>query len=41
MSDGIGENLLSEIKNRPDIQFRLEVYWLYENDMESKLRLVT
>ena len=41
MSDGIGENLLSEIKNGPDIQFRLEVYWLYENDMESKLRLVT
>ena len=41
MSDGIGENFFSEIQSRPDVQFRLELYWLYETDRGSKLRLVT
>lgn len=41
MSDGIGENLLSEIQNRADVGFRLEVFWLYDNTMGSQLRIVT
>ncbi len=40
MSDGIGENLLSEIQNRPDVGFRLEVFWLYDSNMGSQLRIM-
>src|SRR5262245_33367610 len=41
MSDGIGENLLSELKTRADVKFRLEVYWLYDETMGSQLHRVT
>jgi hypothetical protein len=41
MSDGIGENLLSEIQDRADVGFRLEVFWLYDDNMGSELRKVT
>lgn len=41
MCDGIGENLLSELKQREDVGFRLEVYGLYESDMGSQLQKVT
>jgi hypothetical protein len=41
MSDGIGENFLSEIQAREDVAFRLEVYWLYDSNMASQLRIAT
>ncbi len=41
MSDGIGENLLSELKNRSDVPFKLDVYGLYEDTMGSGLKMVT
>ena len=41
MCDGIGENLLSEIKNRPDVKFRLEVFGLYDDSKASQLRIMT
>ena len=40
MSDGIGENFLSELQNRADVHFRLEVFGLYETAMASRLRKV-
>jgi hypothetical protein len=40
MSDGIGENFLSELQNRTDVQFRLEVFWLFDAAMRSQLRKV-
>jgi len=41
MSDGIGENLLSELKSRADVKFRLEIFWLYDETKGSQLRRVT
>ena len=41
MSDGIGENLLSELQNRADVGFRLDVFGLYDSNMGSQLRKVT
>jgi hypothetical protein len=41
MSDGIGENLLSDLQSRPDVEFRLEVFWLFDSQMGSQLQRVT
>ena len=41
MSDGIGENLLTELQSRADVEFRLEVFWLYDAKMGSQLQRVT
>jgi hypothetical protein len=41
MSDGIGENLLGELQRRADVEFRLAVYWLYDENMGSHLDRVT
>lgn len=41
MCDGIGENLLSELQNREDVGFRLEVYGLYKSDMGPQLQMAT
>ncbi|MEX1228721.1 MAG: hypothetical protein WEB58_00690 [Planctomycetaceae bacterium] len=38
MSDGIGENFLSEIQARADVPFRLEVFWLYDTSKGSQVR---
>jgi hypothetical protein len=40
MSDGIGENVLNELQGRADVQFRLEIFWLYDRAMSSQLRKV-
>ena len=40
MSDGIGENFLSEIQSTRDLGFKLAVYWLYEESKGSQLRAV-
>lgn len=40
MSDGIGENFLTELQNRTDVQFRVEVFWLYDAAMQSHVRKV-
>lgn len=40
MSDGIGENLLSELQHRADIEFQLEVFGLYDAKMGSQLQRV-
>jgi|SRR5581483_2283034 len=41
MSDGIGENLLGELQDRADVDFRLAVFWLYDEKMGSQLQRVT
>jgi len=38
MSDGIGENLLTDLQSRADVEFRLEVFWLYDSNMGSQLQ---
>lgn len=40
MSDGIGENFLTELQTRPDVQFRLEVFWLYDSAIRSQIQKV-
>lgn len=40
MSDGIGENFLSELQRRDDVEFRLEVFGLYDAAMSSQLQQV-
>jgi len=40
MSDGIGENFLTELQTRPDVQFRLEVFWLYDSAIRSQIQQV-
>lgn len=38
MSDGIGENFLTELQTRPDVQFRWEVFWLYDAAIRSQIQ---
>ena len=40
MSDGIGENLLNELQDRADVDFRLEVFGLFDAQMGSQLEKV-
>lgn len=40
MSDGIGENFLSEIAGRNDVHFELAVFWLYDRSQSSTLELM-
>src|SRR5687767_5897312 len=41
MSDGIGENLLGELQDRADVDFRLAVFGLYDAKMGSQVEKVT